>query len=121
MSKFKEPGYYRTRSGHKAYVMGNLPLEAQDSTHKHCLLGTINGVPYSWLWDGSTNVCQQNTFDLVDKWREPIKIERWAVVNRESGSILDLYPNESEARIACGRSGAVGCVVIKLTGVEGKG
>jgi len=119
--KIEPNKYYKTRDGQKAKVY------ATDCGGSYPVHGAIqqieNDVWWQTVWtlDGLLCPPKCNYIDLVAEWREPIKIERWAIVH-DSGSVYEYCSSEEEAINMLNESFTEDLAnkhrIIKLTGVE---
>lgn len=128
--KLKPNTYYKTRDGSKVYLFGRVP---EDSPCPYKWVGLYYHIDKwyisSWKEDGgySNGGHLPSECDIIEEWREPIKIEGWINVYPKDEEGLNPTPNylvstfvfdtkeeadehASSRRIAC----------IKISGVEGE-
>jgi hypothetical protein len=122
----KAGAYYRTRCGLKVYIVGNAPLGFEGLDDNCRALGFLRDEDGYWSsnsWDvfgAYIGPGQTETLDIVDDWREPVKIEGWiniwsaAEVGTEDSQVFVLWPSRAAAD-ACASQSALGrhaCVFV---------
>lgn len=98
--KLEAGKYYKTVTGSKAYIMGQLP----DGT----FVGNINNVVFGWNNDGEDNSHYYTGARLIEEWVEPKKVKVDCWINIYSDGDYSMHTSRSMAdefkiptRIAC--------------------
>jgi hypothetical protein len=117
----KEGEYYRTRDGRKAYVDSIVsPSPFDGHTEEFPVVGFIDneGSSISWRLDGGYYFSsQEDSFDLVGPWEDPVKVEGWVNVYKSGALANVIFASRQQADLHPSAKGRKACVFI--SGTEG--
>jgi hypothetical protein len=90
-------GYWRTRSGEKAYVAAvGAPFPDTDADDQIVGWAYFSGKPKlcSWRLDGKFMYCNEcdDHWDLIAPWSEPLSGECFAIVDKDTGKLCSMVP-----------------------------
>lgn len=86
-------GYWRTRSGQKAYVAAECPFDGAILSRFVGWARNKPSEPFYCYWNLNGLCSYNNGYDLIEPWREPVRGELEIVVNAE-GKFIDFFRNK---------------------------
>lgn len=107
--QLKEKTYYKTRDGRRAYVAERSPFATTRGDRWIGLFET--GGAHSWRADGMSYTETASALDLVEEWREPVRVSGFVNVYPD-GFTSPVYPTRSRADLAADEQ-RIACIYIE--------